>query len=312
MDRHSEDKLSAYLKVRQFFIDNLANCAAIVPVLNTIHADFLLALQNLLDTKEDADLDITGYTEDKKKKRATLEIACIKIAKSLSLYAQINELISLKEKVNFTASEFTRMRDTEIYTTARKIEELVQPYQIDMGNYGISNADISQFAVYIKSFFDVIQAPKYKIGERASLNHNLSSYMSHMDTLLREQMDVAMAIVGISNSALQEQYLSARSIDDTSGGSGIRTHSDSVEAQSTRTVTDLSYQPDLTFTFQNKGNTNLVFGLSTDGTTFVGTSIAVNPSDTLTRDASDLAPEGVYLLVQNMGNNIGYYAVIVD
>lgn len=312
MDRHSEDKLSSYLKVRQFFIDNLVDCIAIVPIISTLHNDFLVALQLILDTKEDADLDITGYTEDKKQKRVILETSCLKVAKSLTLYAQMNGLSSLKEKINFTASDLTRMRDTEIYTTACKIDELLQPYLGQIAQYGITATDAGQLVIDTKNFFDVIQSPKYKIGERVSLNVNLSTYMGNMDSLLKEKMDVAMTIVGINNSTLQSQYLSARAIDDTGTTNGIKIYSDTVTANSIRTVADIIYNPDLTFTFQNKGNTTLVFGLSLDGANFVGTSITVQPSDTLIRDASDLATEGVYLLVQNMGVNVGTYMVEVD
>lgn len=312
MDRHSEDKLSSHLKVRQFFIDNLADCAAIVPIISTLHSDFSAILQQILDTKEDADLDITGYTEDKKQKRIVLETSCLKVAKSLALYAQMNNLSSLKEKINFTASDLTRMRDTEIYTTACKIDELLFPYQAQIGQYGITLNDITQLVTDTKNFFDVIQSPKYKIGERVSLNVNLSTYMGNMDALLREKMDVAMTIVGINNSTLQSQYLSARAIDNTGTTSGIKVYSDSINANSNRTVADITYNPDLTFTFQNKGNTTLLFGLSVDGANFTGTSITVQPLDTLTRDASDLATEGVYLLVQNIGANAGSYIVEVD
>lgn len=312
MNRHSEDKLSSYLKVRQFFIDNLATCSSIVPVISAIHAEFLVVLQEILDTKENADLDITGYAEDKKQKRTTLEVSALKVSKALSLYAQMNQLISLKEKVNFTASDLTRMRDTEIYTTACKIEELVLPYQSQISSYGLSTVDISQFAIDTKNFFDVIQSPKYKIGERISYNVNLNNLAAKMDNLLKEEMDVAMAVVGMNNNLLQEQYVSARAIDDTGTNNGTHTYSDSVMANSIRTVADIKYLPDLTFTFQNKGNTTLIFGFSIDGATFTGTTVSVYPSDVLTRDASDLAGEGIYLLVQNMGNDSGAYTVIVD
>jgi DNA polymerase II large subunit len=265
-----------------------------------------------LDTKEDADLDITGYTEEKKQKRAILEKSCLKISKSLSLYAQMNNLSSFKEMVNFTPSDLTRMRDTEIYTTACKMEELLIPYQSQLSQYGISANDISQLSIDIKSFFDVIQSPKYKIGERSSLNSNLMKYMGDMDELLKEKMDVAMTIVGLTNNTLQNQYLSSRAIDDTGTISGIKTYQDTVSANSTRTVSDIDYEMDLTFTFLNKGNTPLVFGLSLDGVNFLGTVISVQPLDSITRDASDLAAEGMYLLVQNIGNTSGSYIVTVD
>lgn len=312
MDRHSEDKLSSYLKVRQFFIDNLNHCAAIVPIINNLHTDFSHVLQQILDTKEEVDIDITGYTEDKKQKRQILEVSCLKIAKSLSLYAQMNNLSSLKEKINFVASDFTRMRDTDIYTTSRKIENILVPYQSQLGQYGINASDISQLTTDIQKFFDVIQSPKYKIGERVSLNNSLSKFMGDMDSLLKDKIDAAMTIVGINNNSLQGQYLSARAIDDTGTTSGIKTYNDTVTANSMRTVTNLSYQPDITFTFQNKGTTLLIFGLSSDGANFLGTTISVQPNDQLTRDASDLAMEGAYLLVQNDGNMNGAYIVTVD
>jgi hypothetical protein len=312
MDRHSEDKLSSYLKVRQFFIDNLNNCAVIVPIVTDLHLDFSTVLQQILDTKEEVDIDITGYTEDKKLKRQTLEVSCLKIAKSLALYAQINNLSSLKEKINFVASDFTRMRDTDIYTTARKIENTLIPYQSQLGQYGINANDVAQLTTDIQNFFDVIQSPKYKIGERVSLNNSLSKFMGDMDSLLKEKIDVAMTIVGINNNSLQGQYLSARAIDDTGTTNGIKTYNDTVTASSMRTVANITYQPDITFTFQNKGTTFLIFGLSSDGANFVGTTISVQPNDQLTRDASDLAMEGTYLLVQNDGNVNGAYLVTVD
>ena len=92
----------------------------------------------------------------------------------------------------------------------------------------------------------------------------------------------------------------------------MKTFTGSVNANSSATVTTLTYNIDRTFVFKNTGAVTLFFGLSNDGIVISGTEIEVGAGDQLTRDSSDMNDSGNTLLVRNVDNIGGAYTVDTD
>ena len=93
------------------------------------------------------------------------------------------------------------------------------------------------------------------------------------------------------------QYKSARSIDNSGGGSSSKQYSGSISAGLTSVIVKQDYDADRSYTFMNKGNVDLQFGLSIDGINIDGTSVTLQSGDEISRDASDLSGSGEFLIV---------------
>lgn len=311
LNRH-EDKVSSFLKTRQFLNDHHAQLSAIVPIIDVVKQTFDARLDQLLQTITAANTNITGYTTVKRTARENLQNHCVLISRALMLLASFNAMPDLLEKVNYTPSSFTKMRDTELYTTAQMLLELVAPHQTNLGMYGVTPAQVAELQTKTQDFLAVIQLPKDKIGERASYNANIDMEIRQIDETLKTQLDVAMTIIGLSNATLKSQYDSSRAIDSTNGTSNMKTATGIISAGATEKVFNLPFDPDRDVTLSNKGTVVLTFGFSLDGSTFVGTSIEVLAGEEMNLEASDLSSEGDFLLVQNNAGSSGSYEVKYD
>ena len=309
LNRH-EDKVSSFLKTRQFLNDHSAQVAAVVPIISTIKQTFDSQLDGLLQTIQAANTDISGYTLLKKDARENLSNNCLIISRALMLLATFNKMPDLLEKVNYVPSAFIKMRDTELYTTAQMIIELVAPHQNNLGMYGVTSSQVNDLQTTAIDFLAVIQLPKDKIGERASYNARIETEIRAIDETLKTQLDVAMTIVGLSETTLKLQYDSSRAIDSTNGTSSSKTASGTVAINMTEVVFHEPFNPNLDLTLKNEGTSTLTYSFSLDGVNFIGTSAEVLAGQELNLEASDMSVEGDYLLVRNDGNTTGSYKVL--
>ena len=121
-----------------------------------------------------------------------------------------------------------------------------------------------------------------------------------------------MDLIEFDFPQLYAQYKSARSIDNSGGGSSSKQYSGSISAGLTSVIVKQDYDADRSYTFINKGNVDLQFGLSIDGINIDGTSVTLQSGDEISRDASDLSGSGEFLIVINTGSIDGEYKVEAD
>lgn len=312
MQNRLEDKLSMYEKVDTFLQTNANVLNSVVPILTTEYLNFKIKLDDILTTVQAAAVDTTGYTEDKAKKRQELEQLTTKITRALTAYASISKNLSLRAKINYNKSDFGKMRDNDLYANTKVVEDYANQYATDLLQYGISQADIIDLGKKITHFFDVIQTPKTKIEIRSSYLQQLEMQIQEQDLQLKNIIDPLLGILEYDEPLLFAQYKKSRSIDQTGAQSSAKTFTGNVNANSSTTVTTLSYDINRTFTFKNTGTTTLFFGLSNDGITIGGVEIEVGAGDQLTRDSSDMNSNGDMLLVRNADNIVGAYTVDTD
>lgn len=312
MNNRDEDKLSMYEKVQLFLNNHIGDITPIIPNTSVAKADFDQKIQDLMFTIANAGMQTTGYTQIKENARQQLERNVLRIIRSLKAVAIDNNYLDLKAKSDYSRTAVERLRDSEIYTTTLRIYDLATNYQVQLSNYAITPTIIADLKSYNDAFFAVIQLPKDKIGERASYNQLIELQMGEVDTILKDRLDTYMDLMEFDYPQLYIQYKSARSIDNSGGGVASRQYSGTVAAGLTVVIVKQDYDANRSYTFMNKGATDLTFGLSIDGTTISGVSISLQSGDEISRDASDLNGNGDFLLVINNSNIDGDYKVEAD
>ena len=312
MQNRFEDKLSMFEKVDTFFQTNLADLSVSVPILATAYSDFKTKLDDILASAQASSEDTTGYTIDKANKRRALEQLGIKITRALTAYSNVANNVTLRAKIDFNKSDLERMRDNDIYTNAKLIEDYATQFSSNLAPYGISAMDISDLGIKLKDFFEIIQTPKIKIEIRSSYFEQLEMQIAEEDKHLKEVLDPLMGVLEFDEPLLFTQYKKARSIDQTGSQSSSTVYNGTVSGNGIASISTLVYDIDRTFTFKNTGTTPLFYGLSDDGSTIAGVEIAVNPNEEITRDSPDMNDSGNTLLVRNAGIVDGNYWVSVD
>lgn len=312
MTNRNEDKLSMYEKVQLFLNNHISTLSSIIANTAVAKTDFDQKIQDLMNTIASAGMQTTGYTQIKENARLQLETSLLKIMRGLKAVAIDNNYLDLKAKSAYTRTDVERMRDSEIYTTTLRILDLTQTYQTQLTNYAITSINLQDLKNYNNAFFAVIQLPKDKIGERASYNQLIELQMASVDALLKERLDVYMDLIEFDFPQLYAQYKSARAIDTSGGNTSNKTYIGLIMAGLTAVIVKQDYNADRTYTFMNKGNGDLQFGLSLDGISISGTILTLQSGDEITRDASDLSGAGDFLIVYNNGSIDGSYKVDAD
>lgn len=312
MQNRFEDKLSMFEKVDTFFQTNLADLSVSIPILATAYSDFKTKLDDILASAQASSEDTTGYTIDKANKRRALEQLGIKITRALTAYSNVVNNVTLRAKIDFNKSDLERMRDNDIYTNVKLIEDYATQFGSNLAPYGISAMDISDLGVKLKDFFEIIQTPKIKIEIRSSYFEQLEMQIAEEDKHLKEVLDPLIGVLEFDEPLLFTQYKKARSIDQTGSQSSSTVYNGTVSGNGIASIATLVYDIDRTFTFKNTGTTPLFYGLSDDGSTIAGVEIAVNPNEEITRDSPDMNDSGNTLLVRNAGVVDGNYWVSVD
>lgn len=312
MNSRNEDKLSMYEKVQLFLNNHISDISPTIPNAIAAKTDFDQKIQDLMLTIANAGTQTTGYTQIKENARQQLEKSLLKIIRGLKAVAIDNNYPDLLAKTEYSRTAVERLRDSETYTTTLRIYELAQNYQTQLANYAITVANITDLKGYNDAFFAVIQLPKDKIGERASYNQLIELQMAGVDELLRMRLDTYMDLIEFDLPQLYAQYKSARSIDNSNGGSSTKVYNGSIATGLTAVIIKQDYDADRSYTFINKGNGDLQFGLSLDGISINGTSVTLQSGDEISRDASDLSGDGDFLIVMNNGSIDGEYSVEAD
>ena len=312
MNARNEDKLSMYEKVRLFLKDHLQQIGDFIPSVIDVKIEFNTQLDALMEIIANAGSQTTGYTLIKENARKELEQSMVRIIRGLKAVAVDNNLFDLKAKAEYSRSEIERLRDSDIYTTGIRIAKLAEEHRSSLSNYSISFDHIIHLKNLNAAFFEVIQLPKDKIGERASYNKLIDTKLNQIDKILRDKLDTYMSIIEFDEETLYSQYRSSRNIDSSRGLGSTKTYKNSIAEGLFAVIVHQDYDADRSYTFTNKGNADLIFGLSMNGKTISGVSLPLSPGDEASRDASDLNGEGDFLIVINNGKGEGVYEVNAD
>lgn len=241
MNAYQEDILSMFNKVRLYLNTNIATIVTSLPIMSTARGEYETYLDALMQSIAIATDDITGYTENKAQKRKALETIMLKIARALTGYSVVNNIPELKKKVDYVKSEIEKMRDSDLYASAKRLEELTSPYQNNLSIFGVDATDVTLLNQKCGDYWVVIQLPKEKIEARAAYNQLVNKQMSELQAFLRERLDVFMSVLEFYNETLYIQYKSARSIDISGGGSSSKTYTGTVSPNATQSFTRVSY-----------------------------------------------------------------------
>lgn len=298
MTKDQEAFFGMALKVKNFNAKNATSMTAVPAV-----AGFYTQLNTLITQLVTADIgsraDLTGYALSKSFKRTTLETLSLKVSNAISSYAVVNNDAVLQKRADFPTSKWYLCSEEELITQANIVKNLATPLSATLVPFGATAADVTALGTALTAFTDAISDPTLAIDQRKEDNEKVVETIDQIRTLLTDRLDVLMRSFEVNNPSLFSLYRSARAID-TNGSVTAPTAIVDVLANATQTVhTATAYSPDTFYTIQNMGTEAVLFSLSATTGVEGLENVLLNPGETRSRLAENLAPTGIYFVVKN-------------
>lgn len=300
MENQMENKVSMFQKVQGYLNLHAAETVAI-PAVATLKTQLDSNVASILQLASITDADITGYAVDKQTKRDDLKLKVLKLSTGIVAFASVNDNPKLAEKCDKTPSMLDSMRDNDFYTYSKLIINEATPIMASLTPYGVVAADLTAANTSSNNYLSVIQGPKVQINERSKALDDLKILVAKTDALLNEKIDKVMGVFIVSNASLHGGYKGSRSIDQT-GPAVAPDYTGVVATASIVKVATMPYLASRSFEIENNGSVPLVFCLSTDAASMVGTTVNILPAGYATRLTTTLSNDSnaTHLLIQNV------------
>lgn len=299
MTRENESFLAMCLKVKNFGIKNITSLGA-VPAVLAFFTQLGTLISQLIAADAGSRADLTGYALTKASKRTALETLALKVSNALSSYAVMNGDMNLKKRADFPSSKWYACSEEELVTQVTTVSTLATPLPADaLVPYGATTAEVAALATALTAFMNVVSDPTLAIDVKKEDNIKVGDTIDAIRSLFTEKLDVLMRSFEVNNPSLYGLYNSARAID-TNGSTMAPTAAVELAPTTVKTVhTANSYNADTFYTIQNMGTTPVVFSLSTTTNVEGEEKVLLNVGETRSRLAENLAPMGVFLVVNN-------------
>jgi hypothetical protein len=300
MTREQEAFFGMALKVKNFNAKNTTGMTAVPAVagfytqLNTLIAALIAA-----DTGSRADL--TGIAISKTMKRQALETLALKLSNALASYSVITNDSVLQKRADFPSNRWYVFSEEELVTQTTIIKNLATPLAANLSPYGASPTDVTAISAALTAFTDAISDPTLAADQRKADNIKVTAVIDQIRTLFAEKLDILMRSFEVNSGSLYSLYKSARAVD-INGAATEPTFITEILPNATATIhTAAVYEANTFYTLQNRGNEAVRFSLSAIENQEGPETVLLNPGETRSRLAENLAPMGIYLVVKNLG-----------
>lgn len=300
MTKDQEAFFGMALKVKNFNAKNAAGMSGIPAV-----AGFYTQLNTLIAALISADAgsraDLTGVAISKSIKRQALEILALKLSNALASYSVVNNDTVLQKRADFPSSTWYSFSEEELVTQTTIIKNLATPLSASLVPYGAAAADVSAIDTALTAFTDAISDPTLAIDQRKMDNIQVIQVIDQIRTLFTEKLDILMRSFEVNSGSIYSLYQSARAIDINGAATEPTLETDILPNTTITAHTAPMYEANTFYTLQNRGTEPVSFSLSTVTNQEGTDAVLLNPGETRSRLAENLAPAGVYLVVKNAG-----------
>ena len=298
MTKKQEEYFAMALKVKNFYAKNSAGMTA-VPAVVAFFTQLGTLVQQLINADTGRRADLTGYAINKANKRAIFEVLALKVSNAISSFGMMNNDLILLKRGDFPTNKWYSCSEEELMSQATIVKNLALPIGAALVPYGATVAEITALGTNIDAFGNIMSDPNLAIDQRKQDNIKVKEVFEQIGTLFNDKLDILMRSFEVNNPAIFNLYRSARALD-INGSTTAPTSITDVAPTSTKTLhTATTYSPDTFYTLQNMGAEAVQFSLSATTDTEGPEVVVLNPGETRSRLAENLAPMGTFLVVKN-------------
>lgn len=299
MTKDNEAFFGMTLKVKNFGVKNTTSLTA-VPAVAPLFTQLGTLISQLIAADAGSRADLSGFALTKTAKRNALETLALKVSNAISSYAVIADDMTLKKRADFPSSKWYACSEEELITQVTVINSLATPIPAaTLAPYGVTADDIAGLATALTAFTNVISDPTLAIDQKKEDNIKLVTTIDAIKTLFTEKLDVVMRSFEVNNPSLYGLYLSSRAIDINASAMAPTVVVDVAPATVKTVHTATVYDANTFYTIQNMGTAPVVFSLSATTNVEGNEKVLLNVGETRSRLAENLAPMGLFLVVNN-------------
>src|SRR5262249_32558546 len=123
--------------------------------------------------------------EDKQKARKEVMDAALAIIGPAKSYARTVENNTLFRTINYTRSDFQRIRHTATVNTLRIIRDTIQANSIDLADYGITGAQMADFTNLINAYSNLVTAPRNAIAAKSVATKTIATSFKEIRKIMK-------------------------------------------------------------------------------------------------------------------------------
>ncbi len=214
MKKRDEDKLSMYYVVQKVCTDNSSVWSSL-PAFTTAFGNFGTKISALEAAIEKQETVITGHAQQKQKAEDALVAKTLEIAKTVSAYAKVQNDDVLKNKVAYSKTDLTKVRDSITLQRCMVIRDEAQLIIGSLGAYGVTSTDLNQLQTLLTNFSMLLPTPRAAITDRKRATDDITTLEREIDEILKGLMDPLVENFKATNLNFYKQYFDARMIVDT-------------------------------------------------------------------------------------------------
>lgn len=213
MKNAQENKLSMYYAVQK-----VCNTASPIwsglPGFVTAFNGFETNIIKIKSAIEVQETKLKGIALKKEQLEDLMIDKALEVAHAVFAYATDQLDLALKEKMNFTRSEFKRTRDSVIIEKCQLIHDEASAIVGSLASYGITPATLTMLSTRINDFSGNVAAPRTSITERKGATMELVELFNESDLILKSKLDKLMEQFKTTQPKFYNQYFNARIIID--------------------------------------------------------------------------------------------------
>lgn len=214
MDSKQEAKLSMYDAVISHCDDN-AGIVATIPAFQTAFNLFKDLYENIVSAAQSEMQLINGYALDKTEQRKFLSQSANEVASAVFAFASATDNTVLREKVNYTPSDFRRFKDELLTPACQIVHDAANDNIAELEPYGITAGKLSDFQEIINDYAAVAPAPRNAVSQRTSFAALIKDLFRQGDDLLKTRLDKLALQFQTSQTGFYNAYKNNRMVLDT-------------------------------------------------------------------------------------------------
>ena len=188
--------------------------AALVPFANAVTA-FDAKIVEIEAEVETQGLGTDGYAIDKGQKKEDMVRKALAIANQTFAYAEDNNEIVLREKMDVSYSDLIAPRDAVVAQKCQGIHDEANAVIASLAAYGVLPADLTALQGAIDKYELVISAPRTAITVRKGATEAIETLIREGTTILKNRMDKLMVEFKGTNPDFYQEYFDARIVVNT-------------------------------------------------------------------------------------------------
>jgi hypothetical protein len=188
------------------------------------YGKFKTSVQTINSLSQSLNGGTKGVTANKRLVRANMAEAAEAVAGAVGAFASATDNVELQDKVNYSANDIMRVRDTESPNIAQAIHDAANANIESLATFGVTAETLADLQSKINAYTGNVSAPRTTRSNNRAAGTMVETEFDAADKVLTEQLDGLMvAKFKKSQPSFYAAYAAAREIVDNPGGRPAKT-----------------------------------------------------------------------------------------